>query len=375
MRPLARWPVVDRPVTDLMREVGAALDGTGPALAPIGAGDGPDLPDEVPDPVAAVVATSGSGGRPRGVLLDAAALRASAQATHDRLGGPGRWLLALPAQHVAGLQVLVRSALAGLDPVAADPGDVTAIARAAPGARYTALVPAQLHRVVSALGDDGALPEPLVGLTGLDAILVGGAATPAGLLARARTAGLRVVTTYGSTETAGGCVYDGMPLDGVRVELDGDTVLVAGPTLARGYLDPGPADGFEERDGRRWFRTADLGRLVGGRLEVLGRRDDVLVVGGVKVVPGLVEDVLTSLPGIEQACVVGVPSERWGVLPVAVLVARDPDLDRVREAVVRTLGSAAAPRRLVLVPALPLRGPGKVDRVAAARLAAHAPDA
>ncbi|MCV2396494.1 AMP-binding protein [Actinotalea sp. M2MS4P-6] len=374
MRPLLPWPVSGRPVGALAQEVAAALDGSGPALAPHGGTPLPPLPAHVPDEVAAVVHTSGSTGVPRGVLLDTAALRASAEATHERLGGPGRWLLALPAQHVAGLQVLVRSVLAGHEPAVADPGDIVAIATAAAGARYASVVPAQLHRAVSAADDAGGLDRAGLGpLAGLDAVLVGGAASSPDLLDRARDLGLRVVTTYGSTETAGGCVYDGVPLTGVEIELDDGVVLLSGPTLARGYLD-GDA-GFEVRDGRRWLRTADLGRLVDGRLQVLGRRDDVLVVGGTNVVPSSVERVLVTLPEIAEACVVGVTSERWGVAPVAVVVAGRgaPDLERARDAVVRTLGSAAAPRRLVVVAALPLRGPGKVDRVAVAHLAAQDP--
>jgi O-succinylbenzoic acid--CoA ligase len=166
-------------------------------------------------------------------------------------------------------------------------------------------------------------------------------------------------------------VYDGVPLPGVEVALRDAVVLVSGPTLARGYVDGDPGD-FEDRDGRRWFRTADLGRLTrDGRLEVLGRRDDALVVGGTTVWPQEVERVLAALPEVSEVCVVGLPDERWGHVPVALIVpgTGDLDLDRARAAVVRTLGSAAAPRRLVALDRLPLRGPGKVDRAAAARLA------
>lgn len=409
MRALAPWRVAGRDAADLLRDVAAALDGSGPALAPVpeardvpGGSAGPRWPrgrgpadgegsGQVPDEVAAVLSTSGSTGRPRGVLLDAAALLASAAATHERLGGPGRWLLALPARHVAGVQVLVRSVVAGLAPVDAPPGDIEAIAAAARDARYAALVPAQLHRALAAAGPDGRLPAALAPLADLDAILVGGAATPPDVLARAAAAGLRVVTTYGSTETCGGCVYDGRPLAGVELAVEDGTLLVGGPTLARGYLDGGP--GFEDRDGRRWFRTSDLARLedgaagangdnghngaTGPRLVVLGRRDDVLVVGGTNVVPQAVEAVLAGLPGVGQACVVGVPSARWGAEPVAVVVPGPgpaPTLEDARAAVTRTLGRAAAPRRLLLVERLPERGPGKVDRAAVARIAARHDD-
>ncbi len=303
MHPLVPWAVADRSAADLVHDVASALAGTGPALAPHGPRGGlADLPTQVPDSVAAVVATSGSTGHPRGVMLDAAALLASAEATHDRLGGPGRWLLALPADHVAGLQVLVRSVLAGVEPVTADPRDVRAVAAAARDGRvrYAALVPTQLHRVVAAADPHrrGALPAELAALADLDAILVGGAATPPALLERGRELGLSLVTTYGSTETCGGCVYDGAPLPGVEVALRDGVVLVTGPTLARGYVDGDPGD-FEDHDGRRWFRTADLGRLTrDGRLEVLGRRDDAMVVGGTTVWPQDVERVLAELPEV-----------------------------------------------------------------------------
>ena len=375
MHPLTPWAARGADPAALVEAVAAALDGSGPALAPLAAagpapaplaGSRPELPGEVPDGVAAVVATSGSTGRPRGVMLGAEALLASARATHGRLGGPGRWLLALPIDHVAGLQVLVRSVVAGEVPAAAEPGDIWAIgAAAAADARYAALVPAQLHRVVAA-AQHGRLPQALAPLTSLEAILVGGAAASPGLLGAATDLGLTVVTTYGATETSGGCVYDGVPLDGTQVRLDDGVVLVAGTTLATGYLDDGP--GFETVAGQRWFRSSDLGRWADGRLELLGRVDDVLVVGGLTVVPQAVEQVMSGLAWVGQVCVVGEPSERWGASPVAVVVPSGiglPDLAEARVAVTAELGRAAAPRRLVLVDALPMRGPGKVDRAAA----------
>lgn len=380
----------------------AALDGSGPAVAvlpapgPTAASDaprGPDLPAaRVPEPVALGVRTSGSTGRPRHVLLDRDALAASAAATRTRLGGPGRWLLALPLDHVAGLQVVARSLLtpvaedeapgsvAGPAPaVVAEPADAAALADAVRRERdatdlplVTSLVPTQLRRAV----DAGA--ATLGALRGLDAILVGGAATPAPLLARARDAGLRVVTTYGMTETCGGCVYDGVPLDGVEVTLDEQgRVLLGGPVLARGYLDDaaGQAAAFPRVAGRRWHRTSDLGSLEGGRLTVLGRADDVVVTGGENVAPAAVEAAVAALGPrhVAEVCVVGVPDAEWGSAVVAVVVPgpEAPALDDVRSAVRRTLGPAAAPRHLVLVDALPLRGPGKVDRAAVARTAAR----
>lgn len=351
--------------------LGSATSGSpGPSAS---ASDEP-TPSLVPASVAVVLRTSGSTGAPRDVMLSAAALRASALATERRLGGPGDWLLALPADHVAGLQVVLRALAAGtavhrMAPGPFRAGSFIAAAAAMPagGRRYVSLVPTQLARLV----DDDA---GLAALRAFDAVLLGGAAIPRALLTRARGADVPVVTTYGMTETCGGCVYDGVPLDGVSVRVDDDgRVRLAGPVLAEGYLDRPDLDAevfAVDPDGTRWLRTRDLGRLAEGRLTIVGRADDVVVTGGVNVAPQPVEDLLVTLPGVREACVVGVPDDEWGQAVVAVLVGDPPPLDEVRALVAAHLGAASAPRRLVVVPALPTRGPGKPDRRAAAALAA-----
>ncbi|GEL96378.1 o-succinylbenzoate--CoA ligase [Cellulomonas composti] len=377
-RPLRDVVVAD---PSLPADLARALAGTGPAVrvVPSAVAGSVPSPTSVPDEVAVAVATSGSTGEPRTVLLGAAALHASAQATHARLSGPGRWLLALPVDHVAGLQVLVRSTLAGTTPVTLPPGPFTAagfavatarLDRSAP--RYTSLVPTQLGRVL----DDPAARDALVTF---DAVLVGGAATPTALLERARDAGARVVTTYGMTETCGGCVYDGRPLDGVRVRLsDEGRILLAGDVLATGYAQRPDLDAaaFVTFDNVPHLRTSDLGRLDGDVLTVLGRADDVLVTGGVNVAPAAVEDVLAALPSVAHALVVGVPDDEWGQCVTALVVPRAglaaPTLDELRAAVLATLGPAHAPRALVVVDGLPLRGPGKPDRAAATSIATAA---
>lgn len=395
-RPLVVVPTAHAPsAADLGTWVAAltatVVDGTGPAVVPVGAGPaqggtagtagtaGPPAPDaaEVPDEVALVVPTSGSTGEARHVLLPAAALRASAAATAARLGGPGTWLLALPLTHVAGLQVVVRSVLAGTTPVVVDGAGgfrpdafARAVAGLPGGRRYTSLVPTQLHRLL----DD---PAGADALRGFDAVLVGGAATPGPLLDRAREADVAVVRTFGASETCGGCVYDGVPLDGVRVRTDDDGhVLVTGPVLASGYLGRPDLDApaFPVVDGERWWRSGDLGEVRDGRLRVLGRADDVLVTGGVKVAPAAVERALVELPGVREASVVGLPDDAWGQAVTAVVVVAPgstaPTLDEVRRHVAERLGAEAAPRTVVVVPSLPLRGPGKIDRRAVAELAA-----
>ncbi|WP_257900568.1 o-succinylbenzoate--CoA ligase [Saccharothrix obliqua] len=315
---------------------------------------------------ALAVGTSGSTGEPKVVLLSAAALAASAVATHERLGGAGSWLLALPTTHIAGIQVLVRSAVAGREPVAVDLSSgfrATGFAAAArtllrrPGRHYTALVPTQLSRLVAADGPG------LAAAREFDAILLGGAAAPPALLTRAREAGVRVVTTYGMSETAGGCVYDGVPLDGVHVRLAEGRIELAGPVLALGYQGG-------ERFGE-WFRTGDLGRFVDGRLVVLGRADDVIISGGENIAPVEVERVLAAQVGVHEVCVVGLPDPEWGQVVAAAVVPVDPslppDVAELAEAVRVAVGRYAVPKHVVFVPELPSRGPGKVDRREVAR--------
>ena len=346
------------------RVLHAALDG-GPPVLPATTDPGP-LGDA--GAAALVIATSGSTGRPRHVLLSAAALHASATATAARLGGPGSWLLALPAEHVAGAQVIVRSLLAGAAPVVQDLREgfrpdafAATAARMGDGRRYTSLVPTQLSRII----DDGG--AGLDALRSFAAVLVGGAALAAPLREQAAAAGVRVVTTYGMSETAGGCVYDGRPLDGVTVELDGGRIVLGGPTLADGYLSLPEETAEVFREGR--FRTSDLGRFHDGRLEVLGRIDDVIVTGGEKVAPAAVEAVLITQPGIRAACVVGVPDPEWGQVVAAALVV-DPgaDADAAVAAVQVELGRAGVPRRVRTVAGIPQRGIGKPDRAAVAAL-------
>jgi O-succinylbenzoic acid--CoA ligase len=347
----------------------AALDGTAPlAVLPAGPPAAVDaalvaLRPEMPlEPGAdLVVVTSGSTGGSRAVLLSASALRASATAALNRIGGPGHWLLALPVSAVGGLQVVCRSVLAGSEPtvLARDEPLSAAVARMPAGRRYTSLVPTQLRRFLAR--------EPEI-LRAFDAILVGGAATDADLLARAGDEGVRVVTTYGMTETAGGCVYDGEPLDGVRLRVT-DGVELAGPTLALGYrLDP---DGTAEAFAGGWFRTRDAGELSGGRLTVTGRLDDVVVTGGVNVAPAAVEAALRAHADVADAVVFGRPDEEWGQRVVAVVVPAPgavPTLDVLRPWVTGRLGGPAAPRELHTIAVVPTLHTGKPDRRAVAAL-------
>lgn len=351
----------------------AALDGTGPALLPLAdtasaaatvASLRPDEPLE-DDATALVIATSGSTGEAKGVLLTAAALMASAAATHERIGGPGGWLLALPPTHIAGIQVLVRSLLAGTDPVVLPPGAftpdsfVTGTARLGPARRYASLVPTQLGRLLVA----GAASTQA--LRSYDAVLVGGAAATPGLLAQAKEAGVRVRTTYGMSESSGGCVYDGTALSGVTVDVRADgRIRLAGPVLASGYRLRPDLTRAAFADG--WFTTGDLGRLgPGGELAVLGRADDVIVSGGEKIVPAAVERALGEHPAVAEVAVVGAPDPEWGQRVVAVVrlqAGAQLTLQEARDRVAAVLPRSAAPRELQVVDALPLLASGKTDR-------------
>ncbi|GAA2081683.1 AMP-binding protein [Aeromicrobium tamlense] len=292
--------------------------------------------------------TSGSTGEPKPLRLSHAAVLASAHAALSRLGGPAQWLSALPPTGVGGLQVLVRSIVAGTEPVFLDEhaGIASAAAAMTGSRRYASLVPTQLFRLVESgrAGD----------LASFDAVLLGGAAAPRAVLERAAEAGVRIVRTYGMTETCGGCVYDGIPLDGVRLRIEDDgRVAIAGAVLA---------DGVGE-----WLVTNDLGRIDDdGRLHVLGRADQVAVSGGVNVPLAAVESTLRDEPGVLDVVVVARPDPEWGQAVVAFVVG---DLDRAQAAAALERAGHPrtwTPRAVHRLDALPLLPNGKPDRVALA---------
>ncbi|TQL44987.1 O-succinylbenzoic acid--CoA ligase [Homoserinimonas aerilata] len=358
----------------------------GPAVMPLAAaqlgGDAPAMVEQtVEQRVALVVQTSGTTGHSKRVALSADALLAGAAASESALGGPGQWLLALPAHYIAGINVLTRSITAGTEPVMVGGRfEPHAFARAALAMdaplRFTSLVPAQLAALLDAAEGSGDLSgsEGGVGLLELlrrfDRILVGGQSTPPSLLARAIEEGLNVTRTYGSSETAGGCVYDGEAIGTVGVQIVDGLVELSGPVLAEGYLgDPARTDAaFVLRDGIRWYRTGDLGEFDGGVLRVTGRADDVIVSGGLKVSLAAVERVVRGLPGQTDAVAVSAGHERWGEVPV-VVTTTPIGLEELRAAVGAAEGNAARPDRVVVLPSLPLLPSGKPDRRAIAELA------
>jgi O-succinylbenzoic acid--CoA ligase len=376
----------------LLGALAAALDGSGPAILPLDPALPPDRvadllhaftpatvethdgalrwrPDDsrpaapgsgadLPEDTAVVIATSGSTGEPKGVQLSAGALRASARASLDRIGaGPGaRWLCPLPTSHIAGLGVLVRSLVCGTTPVVLDRLDPAQRDLAAFGCGYASLVPTQLRRLL----DAGA------GVSAFGAILLGGAAIPPGLLAGARAAGAKVITTYGMSETCGGCVYNGLPLDGVQLRTTSEArIQIRGPVLFSGYRNrPGLTGRALGEDG--WFTTSDLGELdEAGRLTMRGRADDMINTGGHKVSPTEIAAILETCPTVREAAVFGEPDSQWGQRVTAVVVpaalANPPRLEELRAAVLRKLPTYAAPRALFVVPAMPLLPSGKPD--------------
>lgn len=374
----------------LLELLAAALDGSGPAILPLdpdlprarlngileafapGAvetADGivPGLPGAPPGPApapvagqtAVVIATSGSTGQPKGVELSACALLHSARASLARVGAAEseRWLCCLPTTHIAGIQVLIRSLVSGTAPVVAGRADVDVMN--ASGCAHVSIVPTQLRRL---LADERG---PATWAAGFRSVLLGGAAAPAGLVDAARDAGIPVVTTYGMSETCGGCVYDGVPLDGVSaVPGDDGRIRIAGPVLFSGYrlrpdLTTAALDG-------PWFLTSDLGAVdASGRLIVRGRADDVINTGGEKVVAAEVASALETCPGVREAVVVGRPDAEWGERVTAVVVpvsaADPPTLDLLCRHVQERLPRYAAPRELVLLDTMPMLPSGKPD--------------
>lgn len=369
---------------DLLRDaLQRALEG-GPAL---GLGMVAGAPENVADGIAAVIATSGSSGIPKRVALSGEALRASAEATAARIGS-GRWLLALPAGYVAGLQVMVRSILADTRPAVlagrfspVSFAEATlAMMRPSPGAGvpdlYTSLVPAQIATLLDA-ADDTAVRAAL---TAYRAILVGGQSLPEPLRERAADLGVHVVRTYGSTETSGGCVYDGVPLDTVGVRTVDGELRIAGPMLAEGYLGDASLTTrtfVRDEHGIRWYRTGDLGLVEDGIVRVHGRADNVIISGGINISLDRVERIVRRVPGLHEAVVVGVEDEHWGEASVIVAArgevlrrSESEQLTQARDAVAEELGKHARPARLIVVDEMDVLHSGKPDREAIRRAVA-----
>lgn len=387
---------------------------------------------EDPESIALVVGTSGSTGAPKQTALSVRALRASARATERFFADcpssdsakqrrvvsedPAQWLLALPAHYVAGAQVLARSVLAGTTPVvAASITDgvsftpevfLNAAERLSCARRFVSLVPTQVHKLLEAAEASPALGSEIYDALGqFTGILLGGAPASASLLEAARELGLNVVTTYGSAETAGGCVYSGVALPGVRLRVVpedaglADSPVVAGAEaagriwlggehLASGYMGDNARTAshfFVDADGYRWYRTDDYGSLTSSApnapenegapmLNIVGRSDDVIITGGVKVSARAVAAVLESHPAVREAAVAGVPDARWGAAVIAAVTLRNlPEhygadaaetARQLQQLCGARLGAAGVPKVVRIVPDFPAASTGKPDRLA-----------
>jgi o-succinylbenzoate---CoA ligase len=311
------------------------------------------LEADTPDPL--LIETSGSTGRPKGVVLPRRAVLASVEASARRLGASGRWSLALPSSYVAGVQVIVRSLIAGHEPAVVDGLDLDRhVGADVPS--FVSLVPTQLHRMV-------ADPARLAALARCHTVLVGGGGLDPHLRRVAEDHGVRVVVTYGSSETSGGCVYDGMPLDGVGVTLGAEgRVRIAGPTLFSHYDDDPALTAESLVDG--WFLTSDAGTIdADGRLRIIGRLDEVVISGGVKIPLPAVAQRLREHLMVDQAEVFGVPDAEWGQRLVAVVVGSAHDAE-LRDWISMVHPRSWAPREFRRVASLPLLPNGKVDRQA-----------
>ena len=378
-----------------------ALDGTGPAIAPIPTepesvastiksvirADDPDFLIES-DETAIVCSTSGSTGTPRGTLLSRTALHASATAFGQRFGTDSRWVLAMPIHRIAGLMVLVRSHFNN-SPIVLDPSIGGARQFSAPTFWATtqsavrssqadgrplmvSLVPTQISRLI----DSGKVG--IEALQAYDLVLSGAAATPQPLLEKLRQLGIKVSVSYGMSETCGGCVFDGMPLNGVQVSIASEQdaqpgrISIAGSVLASGYRLRPDLDGVSFVDNR--FITHDVGAIdPAGLIHILGRLDDIVTVGGVNVALSAVEAAIRHHPNIDEVAVIDVTDPLWGSLPVAYVVLRNNETHtaesknklrrEIQEAVAQRIGRAATPRTVSFVDQLPMLDSGKIDRL------------
>lgn len=319
----------------------SALAGTGPALAL-----SPVDYTSVESSCALIVSTTGTSGIQKDVALSATALLTNARASLSYLDAkPGdRWSLLLPLTHVAGINVLIRSLELGTAPI-----DLRELKNYV-DVDFTAIVPTQLHTALH--GDENLLRH----LKAAKAVLVGGAALDLGLAQAARDAGITIITTYGATETSGGCVYDGMPLADTTVEIENGLIVISGKTLASGYLNHPTLWPDRSR-----FHTQDLGQMRDGRLVVLGRADDVIISGGANISLHQVEEILRTNFPASQAVAVGLADEHWGQ---ALHIAHVGELDTTLASslLAEIIGMSAKPKGFHQVAELPLIGIGKVDR-------------
>lgn len=392
-------------ILKLASVIGRALDGTGPAIAPMAESpefivtqtlaalrpDNPAFPLESND-IAIVSTTSGSTGTPRGVLLSQQALAASATAFGNRFGTNNRWVVSVPAHRIAGIMVLVRSWFHNspfeIDPSVGGARTFQAAAFAATTMRavresngdgrslMVSLVPTQIARLLES-GSVG-----VEALQSYDLVLSGAAATPQPMLNKMRELGIKVSVSYGMTETCGGCVFDGRPLDGVNISLgtkddiEPGRVRISGTVAASGYRLRPDLDAVSFISGQ--VQTHDVGKLdSSGLLHILGRLDDVVIVGGVNVSLSAVESLIRHHPAIEDVAVIDLQDELWGSIPIAYVVTRNHIsnsanlISEIQSTIQEQISRAVVPRTVQFVTSLPMLDSGKIDRISLRMQAAN----
>ena len=314
------------------------------------------LPESVDEDTALIVESSGSTGAPKRIELSLSALRASAEASAKSLGGHGQWLLALPVNFIAGSNVLFRSVVADTQPILMNtqlPFTVEAFVRGASlmegERRYTSLVPHQLAKLAAAAEQDAFTFSML---RKFDAILVGGQSPNLSDVLALRSKGVNVVTSYGMSETCGGCVYDGQALDGVEIEITEGRIQIAGPVLANGLGEK--------------FLTNDLGEIVDGKLEVLGRADRVIISGGLKLSLDHFEQRALELPGVQDVVAVAIDTEFGQSVGVLYVGEESVDFGQL----VQSISLAAKPKVVKRLDVIPRLSSGKPDLVAISELLA-----
>jgi len=321
-----------------------ALTTDGPAL-----GCGPVHSTSVRPDISLLVATSGSTGIPKEIALTASALLASAAASNKYLKATkgDTWSLLLPLTHIAGINVLVRAMQLGTEPL-----DLRNHVGDYPHADFTAIVPTQLFK---ALNENSDL---LKHLQGAKAVLVGGASLSHELRAQGVAAGINIVTTYGMSETCGGCIYDGVALDGVGFEITSNyRIKISGPVLAD----------VEKENG--WFVTQDLGKIVDGKLQVIGRSDDVIISGGENISLSAIEAAINKKYPDLLVAAFATADSKWGqALHLAVQSNDESIKSQLSEVLVNSIGNHVKPKSVILLDKLPQIGVGKIDRMSLAKM-------
>ncbi|CAB4873186.1 unannotated protein [freshwater metagenome] len=334
-------------LAELMAHLTQAVTSKGPALALTHSQNKFVEPE-----VSLVVSTSGTTGINKEVLISASALVATAQASNKYLGAKTgqKWSLLLPLTHIAGINVLMRSIELESEPI-----DLRNVKGIYPQADFTAIVPTQLYRALNGEGD------LLEHLKKAKAVLIGGGKLSSQLRSQAQDAGIKVVESYGMTETTGGCVYDGKVLEGTSLEIGTDgRIRISGSCLASGYL--GRENLWQQSFDGRWFTTSDLGKIVDGKLKVSSRTDDIVVSGGENISLVAIENAIANeFPKINVAAF-AIPDSEWGSAIHIAIAGEKIAEESIQVVLQASLGRASKAKAIHFLDRIPVGALGKVDR-------------